>query len=128
MDEQPFNVGILDLATHKTCGAPSRGGARWALTPPFHPCHPQERRAVVFCHVVSAVTRGFPLESMVLCVARTFLGPRRADAREDRDGPPGCLYFVAKLQKFVLTAKDSPGVSGNGNRRSSKGTGGIIVS
>ena len=31
-------AGIHDLATHKTCGTPSHGGARWALTPPFHPC------------------------------------------------------------------------------------------
>lgn len=38
MDEQPLDAGILDLATHWTCGTPSRGGARWALTPPFHPC------------------------------------------------------------------------------------------
>jgi len=99
MDEQPLDAGILDLATHKTCGAPSRGGARWALTPPFHPCSPRRRgRAVVFCHVVSAVARGFPLESMVLCVARTFLSPRRALARENRDGPPGCLYMAAKLR------------------------------
>ena len=67
---------------------------------------PVEGRAVVFCHVVSAVARGFPLESMVLCVARTFLDPRRADAREDRDGPPGCLYYTAKLRNFALTAKE----------------------
>ena len=34
---------------------------------------PSVNGAVVFCHVVSAVARGFPLGSMALCVARTFL-------------------------------------------------------
>ena len=79
------HAGILDLATHKTCGTPSHGGARWALTPPFHPCpggwwrrtqspaSPAVNGAVVFCHVVSAVARSFPLGSMALSVARTFL-------------------------------------------------------
>ena len=38
MDEQPLNAGILDLATHKTCGTTYRYVVRWALTPPFHPC------------------------------------------------------------------------------------------
>ena len=28
MDEQPLNAGILDLATHKTCGALYRYNAR----------------------------------------------------------------------------------------------------
>ena len=38
MGEQPLNAGVLDLATHKTCGTPCCHDARWALTPPFHPC------------------------------------------------------------------------------------------
>ena len=50
MGEQPLNAGILDLATHKTCGTPHRCGARWALTPPFHPYRGNEATAVVFCH------------------------------------------------------------------------------
>lgn len=29
--------------------------------------------AVVFCHIVPGVATGFPLESMLLYVARTFL-------------------------------------------------------
>ena len=35
-----------------------------------------EGEAVVFCHVVPAVTHSFPLENMVLCAARTFLRRR----------------------------------------------------
>jgi len=98
MDEQPLNAGILDLATHKTCGTPSHDDVRWALTPPFHPCpegcwrrrngSPVYYRAVFFCHVVSAVARGFPLGSMVLFVARTFL-MRIHKVKSARDGPPG---------------------------------------
>jgi hypothetical protein len=44
MDEQSLNAGVLDLATHKTCGTPCYRGARWALTPPFHPyrCIPKQ--------------------------------------------------------------------------------------
>ena len=37
-DEQSLNAGILDLATHQECGTQYRCCARWALTPPFHPC------------------------------------------------------------------------------------------
>ena len=72
MGEQPLNAGILDLATHKACGAAYRYVARWALTPPFHPCS-ASGGAVIFCHVASTVADSFPLRNMVLCVARTFL-------------------------------------------------------
>ena len=38
MDEQPLDAGIHELATHRWCGALCHHNARWALTPPFHPC------------------------------------------------------------------------------------------
>ena len=45
----PDDVGILDLATRKTCGTASYPAVRWALTPPFHPY--LRMKAVIFCHV-----------------------------------------------------------------------------
>ena len=55
--------------------------------------------AVILCHVLSAVTRSFPLGSMALCVARTSsrrgevspLGPRRTARLH---------YCLCKITKF----------------------------
>ena len=48
--------------------------------PAFSPLPlPQRAAAVVFCHIVPDVTAGFPLENMMLCVARTFLRLLPAD-------------------------------------------------
>ena len=71
MDEQPLDADILDLATRRWCGTPCRRGARWALTPPFHPY--RQVSAVIFCHLNPEVTPSFPLRNAMLCVARTFL-------------------------------------------------------
>jgi len=60
MDEQSLNAGVLDLATHKTCGAPCYRGARWALTPPFHP-YRCIAVAVIFCHATQPLTDCRPL-------------------------------------------------------------------
>ena len=38
--------------------------------------------AVVFCYIVPAVADSFPLENMLLCVARTFLLPLRGGKRQ----------------------------------------------
>ncbi len=65
----------------KMCGTSCHHEARWALTPPFHPYH---SCGGYFLSHYSTVTRSFPLESVVLCVARTFLTPlmhRRATKR-----------------------------------------------
>ena len=79
----------------KMCGTSCHHEARWALTPPFHPYH---LCGGFFLSHYSAVTRSFPLESVVLYVARTFLTPlvhRRATKR------PTVLYFCKGKQKFL---------------------------
>jgi len=86
MDEQPLDAGILDLATHKACGRQCRHRRRWALASPFHPCLKSAERipAVIFCHATLPLCAfgGFPLKSMALCVARTFLtSPENGAAR-----------------------------------------------
>ena len=55
--------------------------------------------AVIFCHVASAVTRGFPLGSMALFVARTFLMrfPKGTSPATDRPAD----YCGAKLVTFL---------------------------
>ncbi len=50
MDEQSLNVGILGLATHKTCGMPHCCDTRWALTPPFHPYQNRRLFSVTLLH------------------------------------------------------------------------------
>ncbi len=79
MGEQPLNAGILDLATHEVCGATCRHVARWALTPPFHPCR---RCGGNFLSHCSAVAGRLPLTTMVLYVARTFLLPLMMSASD----------------------------------------------
>ena len=100
--EQPLNAGILGFATHKACGMPCRHSIRWALTPPFHPySHPFPHNRVIveavggsgrFLSRYSAVADSFPLESMALYVARTFLTPLLVGMS---DGMSGC--FSAKI-------------------------------
>ena len=70
--EQPYCVGIHDLATHKTYGFECCHPNRWALTSPFHPFHTR-RCGGYFLLRYSALTNSFPLGNMVLYVARTFL-------------------------------------------------------
>lgn len=73
-DEQSLIAGIFGLATHRVCGLRRCRRSRWALTPPFHPYPPPRKgRAVLFCHTNPDVAAGFPLENVMLCVARTFL-------------------------------------------------------
>ena len=93
MDEQSLNAGILGLATHKTCGRQYHYRLRWALTPPFHPYRPRMAGGH-FLSRGSAITDSFPLESMALCVARTFLP---ALVRGRATGCPA-RKFHAKLQ------------------------------
>ena len=50
--------------------------------------------AVILCHVLSAVTRSFPLGSMALCVARTFLTPGRSVAPRPATDRPAALLFM----------------------------------
>ena len=121
MDEQPIvavtgnrsdlqRAGIHGLATHKTCGIPCRHGTRWALTPPFHHClKPSEGlTGCYFLSRYSAVADSSLLESMVLCVARTFLMPlRRSTSIGKRHKRPATVG--AKLQiifKTVAIAAD----------------------
>ena len=105
--EQPYCVGIHDLATHKTYGFECYHPNRWALTSPFHPFHtplppighPLQWRGKMekvnyggyFLLRYSALTNSFPLGNMVLCVARTFL-----HSRGKSDKPT--YYFDAKIQ------------------------------
>lgn len=42
--EQPYCVGIHDLATHKTYGFECYHSNRWALTSPFHPYSDESER------------------------------------------------------------------------------------
>lgn len=88
--EQPYCVGIHDLATHKTYGFECCHPNRWALTSPFHPFHARKRGGY-FLLRYSALTNSFPLGNMVLCVARTFL-----HSRGKSDKPT--YYFDAKIQ------------------------------
>lgn len=69
-DEQPYCVGIHDLSTHDAYCDTVSLPVRWALTPPFHPYSP--RTAVLFCYA-NMPHDIFPLGSMALCVAQTFL-------------------------------------------------------
>ena len=112
----PAVAGILDLATHQTCGTPSRNGVGgllprlFTLTPVgwWRSTHsgssPAINGAVIFCHVVCAVTRTFPLGSMVLFVARTFLtrGSSRRGTRPRRGVRPQ-LYFSVRLYRQVTS-------------------------
>ncbi len=103
MDEPSLTAGIFGLATHRTCGLRRHRRSRWALTPPFHP-YPdlskltEKSGAVVFCHVVPDVTAGWPLASMPLWVARTFLPTR--PARGDR--APLCIINSCILYCSVV--------------------------
>ena len=81
MDEQSLAAGILGLATHRMCGPVCRHTGRWALTPPFHP-YPRRLLRLggakqggrsFSVTLIPGVAAGFPLENMLLCVARTFL-------------------------------------------------------
>ena len=85
-------VGIFGLATHRMCGLPGRPGSRWALTPPFHPY--LRGGGYFLSHLPNVATR-FPLESMMLCVARTFLRPLPAAG----DRP----HFCIKLFRFLFS-------------------------
>ena len=61
------------------------------------------RQAVVFCHIVPGVAARFPLESMMLFVARTFLLPLSATG----DRPHFCIitfYQLFKFSTFVVVA------------------------
>ena len=111
-DEQPLIAGILDLATHKTCGRQCRHRRRWAFTPPFHP-YPREslpgREEIAsggyFLSRYSAVmlsSDSFPLESMALCVARTFLSP---PSRQASDEPSGSLCIL-----LIISGEEHPAV------------------
>ena len=104
MDEQPLDAGILDLATHRWCGTPCRHGARWALTPPFHPYHREV--AVVFCHLNPTVAHGFPLGNVMLCVARTFL-LAHLSARAKRQATRLSVFRPAKVVQIERNGKKS---------------------
>ena len=70
MDEQSLTAGIFGLATHEMYGIDCHQPTRWALTPPFHP-YPVRGGSFLLHYLCHYST--FPLGSMVLCVARTFL-------------------------------------------------------
>ena len=80
--EPPLNAGILDLATHQACGTVGRPTARWALTPPFHPCR---------CLEVSETVRR--LFSVTLLCGRPQLPVKKHGARCCPDFPlaPHCV-------------------------------------
>ena len=96
MDEQPLNADILDLATRRWCGTPCRRGARWALTPPFHPY--RQVSAVIFCHLNPEVTPSFPLRNAMLCVARTFLKQSMLPATSRSTAFSGCKFTKKLVQ------------------------------
>ncbi len=73
---------------------------RWALTPPFHPYRTPQDPAVILCYIVFAVARDFPLGSMALYVARTFLLACIA-ADTATDGPAVFLIFILHSQVFL---------------------------
>ena len=69
--EQPYILSIyLNLQPVGSTVPNVLPHGRWALTPPFHP-YPFGRLFSVTLNL--AVADNFPLESTVLCVARTFL-------------------------------------------------------
>ncbi len=80
------------LLPHLFTLAPGGDSASDDAPPPF-------AGAVIFCHVASAVTRGFPLGSMALFVARTFLMrfPKGTSPATDRPAD----YCGAKLVTFL---------------------------
>ena len=78
------------------CAAtPVAGNAGGLLPRLFTLALPQGGRAVVFCHIHRNVATTFPLESMMPCVARTFLAPR------------GATDHISAVKLLLLT--DSPG-------------------
>ena len=64
--------------------------------------------AVILCHVLSAVTRSFPLGSMALCVARTFLTPGRSVAPRPATDRPAALLFMQNYKISRHFHKTSP--------------------
>ncbi len=82
----------LTLQLAGGAAAPCRRGARWALTPPFHPYH-HNVMAVIFCHLNPEVAPSFPLRNAMLCVARTFL----SCSWHERQATP-LLLAAAKVQ------------------------------
>ena len=69
----------------------------------------QRLTAVVFCHIVLDVAAGFPLKSMVPCVARTFLSAKRSDR------PHFCIFRLKEVyienldfaKEIMMSATDS---------------------
>ena len=56
-----------------------------------------EMRAVVFCHLNPKVTPSFPLRSVMLYVARTFLIRTRRKRQTDQ-----LLYRLQRYEKLVI--------------------------
>lgn len=124
MGEQPLNAGILGLATHKACGIPCRHRTRWSLTPPFHPYRILLMRVCGgrFLSRCSAVTGSFPLRSMVLFVARTFLSSFM-DKMSDRPSGHTCRLFQPRIMplwelrmKFIMMSRSADGSTSSSTR------------
>ncbi len=104
MDGQSLDAGILGLAARQTCGASPRDEARWALTPPFHPC----RTGLGPCGgcFLSRLLRGRPRLSVrkddaLRCPDFPHLpSPRGRNPRRDVRLP---CFVGAKLQNLPLT-------------------------
>ena len=96
----PTCAGIHDLSTHKLYGILCCQKTRWALTSPFHPYHSISHGGYSLLHY-STLADCFPLRSMVLCVARTFLTLRKVS-----DKPTNCFELLkTKVRKILYSRK-----------------------
>ena len=75
-DEQSYSVGILDIATHKAYGDAIAGYPGGLLPRLFTLIRIAPDGYFLLCY--STLADGFPLGSMALCVARTFLSQQVA--------------------------------------------------
>lgn len=116
--EQLLYAGVLDLTTHETYGSECHHPPRWALTSPFHPYSSKRvlkepRQAVILCYATTpripqrGILGAFPLGSMVLCVARTFLSSRLLPLKQRQTGLPkrdfaSILYYLSMLRDNYL--------------------------
>lgn len=75
---KPTCAGIHGFATHKVHSYRCHHQYWWALTPPFHPYSLRSGYFLLYYYSLSTI---FPLGSMALCVARTFLSSLRSSDR-----------------------------------------------
>jgi hypothetical protein len=84
--------------------------ARWAFTPPFHPCRPRGRR-FVFCGAIRQVALPGRYPAPSLCGVRTFLGAGEGFIQTSARGLPALrARFAYEVRPVRSRAHDAPRV------------------